>query len=95
MDVVIHIFLTSAVVGNEWSVSRLAHFTLEERDPIPTGQASGWAPEPVRKTLTGEKFFPYRESNSNPSAAQPITSHYTDCAIPNPEAYYAHEKVKM
>jgi hypothetical protein len=33
LDVQIHIFLTSAVAGVEWSASRLDHFTREERAP--------------------------------------------------------------
>jgi hypothetical protein len=33
VDVYIHIFLTSALVGGEWSASRLGRFTHGERDP--------------------------------------------------------------
>jgi hypothetical protein len=33
VDVKIHIFLTSALVGGEWSTSRLCRFTIEERAP--------------------------------------------------------------
>jgi hypothetical protein len=32
----------------------------------------------------GEKSWPYRDSNSDPSAIQPVVSRYTDCAIPAP-----------
>jgi hypothetical protein len=28
------------------------------------------------------KYCPYRDSNSDPLAVQPVASHYTDCAIP-------------
>jgi hypothetical protein len=35
-------------------------------------------------TWRGEKFGPYRDSNSDPLAVQPVTSHYTHCAIPAP-----------
>jgi hypothetical protein len=31
----------------------------------------------------GEKSFPYRDSNFDLSAVQPVASRYTDCAIPN------------
>jgi hypothetical protein len=31
VDVLFHIFLTSALDGDEWSASRLCRFTLEER----------------------------------------------------------------
>jgi hypothetical protein len=30
--------------------------------------------------VKGEISCPYRDSNSDPSAVQPIASHYTDCA---------------
>jgi hypothetical protein len=33
MDVYIHIFLTSALLGDEWSASRPGRFTPEERAP--------------------------------------------------------------
>jgi hypothetical protein len=33
VDVYIHIFLTSALVGGEWSASRPGHFTTGERAP--------------------------------------------------------------
>jgi hypothetical protein len=33
VDVKIHIFLTSALVGGEWSTSRPGRFTPGERDP--------------------------------------------------------------
>jgi hypothetical protein len=48
VDVQIHIFLTSALVGDEWSASRSGRFT--------PGTHWGWAPQPVwttsRKVLT-------------------------------------------
>jgi hypothetical protein len=34
MDVQIHVFLTSALVGGEWSVSRPGCFILEEIAPV-------------------------------------------------------------
>jgi hypothetical protein len=33
VDVSIHVFLTSALVGSEWSASRLGRFTRGERAP--------------------------------------------------------------
>jgi hypothetical protein len=33
VDIQIHVFLTSALVGEEWSVSRLDRFTSGERAP--------------------------------------------------------------
>jgi hypothetical protein len=42
---------------------------------------AGWVSEQRNE---GEKHCHYRASNSDPSAAQPIASSYTDCAIPAP-----------
>jgi hypothetical protein len=41
VDVYIHVFLTSAVVGGEWSASRPCRFTPEERTPG-THCIGGW-----------------------------------------------------
>jgi hypothetical protein len=35
VDVKTHVFFTSAVVGNEWSASRLSRFTPGEMLPVP------------------------------------------------------------
>jgi hypothetical protein len=32
-----------------------------------------------------KKSYPYRDSNSYPSAVQPVAGRYTDCAIPAPK----------
>jgi hypothetical protein len=37
VDVQMHIFLTSALVGGEWSASRPGRFTLGEEVPLPIG----------------------------------------------------------
>jgi hypothetical protein len=37
VDVQIYIFLTSALVGGEWSASRSARFTPREIAPVPNG----------------------------------------------------------
>jgi hypothetical protein len=37
MDVQIHIFLTSALVGGEWSASRPGRFTFGEEAPVSIG----------------------------------------------------------
>jgi hypothetical protein len=55
--------------------------------PVPIGQEAGWAPEPVWTTWIGEKSFPYRDSNSDPSIVQPVASRCTDCAIPAPRLW--------
>jgi hypothetical protein len=41
MDVYIHIFLTSALAGGEWSALRPGHFTPEER-ATGTPWLGGW-----------------------------------------------------
>jgi hypothetical protein len=41
VDVLIHIFLTSALVGGEWSTSRSGRFTPGERAPG-THSIGGW-----------------------------------------------------
>jgi hypothetical protein len=37
VDVYNHVFLTSALVGDEWSASLPCRFTLGERAPVPIG----------------------------------------------------------
>jgi hypothetical protein len=41
VDVLIHVFLTSALVGGEWSASRRSRFTPRERAPD-THWVGGW-----------------------------------------------------
>jgi hypothetical protein len=42
MDVYIHIFLTSALVGGEWSASRPGRFTPRIEPPVPIGLRVLW-----------------------------------------------------
>jgi hypothetical protein len=72
-----HVFLSSALVGNEWSASRPGRLTPEEKAP-----STHWAPEPVWTRWRGEQPCPYRDSKSDTSAVQPVASRYTDCTIP-------------
>jgi hypothetical protein len=54
VDVSIHIFLTSALVGGEWSASRPCRFNPEEGAPG-THWIGGWVdPEPVWTTCRRE-----------------------------------------
>jgi hypothetical protein len=58
VDVYIHIFLTSALGGGEWSASRTGHFTPGERAPY-THWVGGWVY--TRACLDGvekSKFLP-------------------------------------
>jgi hypothetical protein len=42
VDVYVHIFLTSTLVGGEWSVSRPGCFTPKERGPPPLHWKGDW-----------------------------------------------------
>jgi hypothetical protein len=77
VDVWVHVFLTSAVVGSDWSASRPSH------SPSGTHWIGSWVgPRTGPDEEERSKSFPYRDSNSDPSAMQPVTSRYTDCATP-------------
>jgi hypothetical protein len=82
VDVYIHVFLTSAPFGGEWSASRTGLFNPGERLPG-THWIGGWmAPEPVWTLWERENSWPYRDLNSDPTVIQPVASQYTDFAIP-------------
>jgi hypothetical protein len=81
VDVQIRIFLTSTLVGGEWSASCPGRFTPEERAPG-THWIGGWVgPRAGLDDVEMRKFFPHRDSNSGLSVVQPVASRYTDCAI--------------
>jgi hypothetical protein len=81
VNVAIHIFLTSAVVGGEWSASHPGRFTPGER-AYGTHWIGGWLdPRAGLDDMEKRKFSPYRYSNSDPSVAHPVASRYTDYAI--------------
>jgi hypothetical protein len=78
VDVYIHIFLTSALVGGEWSASRLCRFTPGKEPPVPIVQEvggpqsrSGRYGEVKILTLPGLEIPP-------PPVVQPVASRYTD-----------------
>jgi hypothetical protein len=78
VDVLVPIFLTSALVEVEWSASRSGRFTPGERAPR-THWILGWVdPRADLDDLEERKFCPYRDSNSNLSVVQPLASRYTD-----------------
>jgi hypothetical protein len=75
-----NIFLASVLTGGEWSASHPWSFIpREKRSWYPLYRRLRWASEVVRKTWMRENSSPYRDFNFNPSVAQPVTSHYTDC----------------
>jgi hypothetical protein len=82
VDVEIHIFLTSALVGGEWSTSRPGRFV--ERAPS-THRTGGWVD--LRAGLDDlEKriFLTLPGLELRPSIVQPVASRYTDYSIPAP-----------
>jgi hypothetical protein len=77
VNVLIHNSLTSALDGGEWSVSGPYALPPEKEPPVPIGQEVGWTPEPVWTTWRSNNSWPYRDSNTNLSVVQPVTSHTT------------------
>jgi hypothetical protein len=64
VDVQIHIFLTSALAGVEWSASRPGRFTLGKTAPD-IHWIGGWVgPRAGLDDVERENFLPYRDSNS-------------------------------
>jgi hypothetical protein len=84
MDVEIHIFLTSALDGGEWSASRPCRFTPG------THFIGGWV-DPKAGVYDMEKWknFTLPGLELPPLlVAQPVASRYTDWAIPAPPTVY-------
>jgi hypothetical protein len=79
-----HIFLASALAGDEWSASRPNRFTLGERVPGLIELEAWRTPKPVWTTWRGEEPCLYRDPKSDPSAVQLVVSRYIDCSIPAP-----------
>jgi hypothetical protein len=82
VGVYIHIFLTSALVGGEWSATRPGRFTPGERAPGTHWIEGWWATEPVWTTWRDEKSCPYWDSNSDPLGVRPVVSCYTNWTNP-------------
>jgi hypothetical protein len=90
VDVQIHIFLTSALAGSEWSASRPCRFTPRERFPG-THWIGGWVD--LRASLDDvekRKFLPPPELELRP--LEPVASRYTNYAIPAPVRYNVTKK---
>jgi hypothetical protein len=73
-------FLTSALVGGEWSASRLGRaLPPGQEHPVSIGQKAGWVPEPVwTQTLEEKSFYACRGSNLDRPVVQSVARHYTD-----------------
>jgi hypothetical protein len=77
MDVQIHVFLTSTLVGGECSTSRPGRFT-----PL-IHWIGGWVdPRAGLDDMEKWKFLTLPGLELNTSVVQPVASRYTDCAIP-------------
>jgi hypothetical protein len=70
----INIFLTLALVGCKWSTSRSGRFISGDR-ALSTHRIGGWV-DP--RAGLDDDSLPHRDSNSDPSVVQPVTSRYTD-----------------
>jgi hypothetical protein len=67
-----------------WFVNTTPHRLYpRETDPVPIIQEAGWAPGSV---WTGAETPP--PAGFDPRTVQPVTSRYTDCAIPAPRVLY-------
>jgi hypothetical protein len=75
----INVFLISALVGGEWSGSRLYRFTLGERAPS-IHRIGGWVDSQSRSGRYGEVTILYATGTRTPtpSVVQPAASLYTD-----------------
>jgi hypothetical protein len=63
VDVVIHVFLTSALLVRDLLASRPDRFIPAEKHLVSIGYGAGWAPEPACTTWNRETSCPYRDSN--------------------------------
>jgi hypothetical protein len=81
VDVQIHVFLSSSVIGGEWSASCFGRFTAEERAPGTSWIGVWVGPTTGLTTWRGEKYGPYQHSNSDPSAVQSLPSRYADSLL--------------
>jgi hypothetical protein len=70
----------------------LAALPPRKEPPVPILYEVGWTPEPVWTTLRREYSLPYRDSHSDSSAVQSVSSRYTDYATPAPYLYHAIKK---
>jgi hypothetical protein len=78
VDIYIHVFLTSAVVGGEWSASRLGLFTAKGNSPrYPLYRRLGGPQSRCGRRGEEKIFDPTVTRTPTPSVIQPIASHYT------------------
>jgi hypothetical protein len=75
VDVQIHVFLASALVGGGLLASRPGRITPGRESPVPVGQEARWIPEPVWTTWR-EQPYPYKDKNYDSWVVQPVASLY-------------------
>jgi hypothetical protein len=83
----INIFLTLALAGFEWSVSRPGRFTPWGRAPGTHWIGDRVDPRAGRDDVKKRKFFTLPGLELRPSVVQPVASRYADYAIPAPTFY--------
>jgi hypothetical protein len=76
-----HIYLTSALDGVEWSASYPDSFTPGDRVSS-IHCIGGWLCHRVGLDDVEKKSSPYWDSNADPSVVQPVASRYSGYAIP-------------
>jgi hypothetical protein len=70
-------FLTSALEGGEWSASRPGRSLPPGKEPpVPIVQEAGWAPEPVWRQRSEEKYS--ASVGDLTPAAESVVRNYTD-----------------
>jgi hypothetical protein len=76
-----HVLLALEVVGGEWSASHPGRFTHWERAPS-THWIGGWVDPRVGLDDVEKILVPTVTRTPTPQSSSPLTSRYTDCAIP-------------
>jgi hypothetical protein len=88
VDVYIHIFLTSALAGGDWSASRFSSFTRGERTPG-THLIGGWVDLRTGLDIVKKrKFFTLTVLEYRPLGRPDVASRYTDYTIPAPRRLF-------
>jgi hypothetical protein len=82
VDIYNHIFLTSVLVGGEWSASHPGRFTPGERAPDAHWTGCWVGPRAGLDDVERENFLPWRDLNAEPPVVHSVASRYTNCAIP-------------
>jgi hypothetical protein len=74
-----HVFLTSALVGGEWSTSCPNHFTTEERARYPLDRRLG-GPQSLSRRCGEVNILDPAWTRTPTPVVQHVASLYTDCA---------------